>query len=167
MKNLILIGALIFSAAVSQAALPGGRGSNHITGILGFTQSAVNFGANYEHRMDTAMGFGGYFLYSGEEKDHGIRKNQTMSFGAMAPAHVLDDNRFDVYLAPGFGITAVKGITPDSDETVFGPSVKTGMLFKITSNVKAGIEHAYFTNWFNDKTSQAFEYTNAALSFMF
>jgi len=167
MKKLLLVGALLLSAIVSQAALPGSRGSSALTGLLGFTQSAVNFGVNYEHRLDSSMGFGGYFLYSGEEKDNGLNKNQTMSFGAMAPAHVLDDNRFDIYLAPGFGITMVKGITPQNDETVFGPSIKTGMLFKISSNVKAGIEYSYFTNWFNDKSGPSAEYTNAALSFGF
>lgn len=166
--KLLILGSFFFSAAVALAAPRGGNSNNDnfVTGILGFTQSAVNFGANYEHRFDS-FGAGGYFLYSGEEKDNGLGKNQTISFGANLPIHIFEDSRFDVSLAPGFGITQVKGISPQNDETIFGPSIKTGLFYKLTPTVKAGIDHSYFTNWFNDKTNSAVEYTNAAVSFTF
>ena len=161
MKKLILIGAMIFSTSAFAA-----RGEDALTGLLGFSQTAVNFGVNYEHGLNSTMGIGGYFFFSGEKKEN-AGKNQTMSFGAMAPAHILDDSNLNIYIAPGFGITMVKGISPQSDETVFGPSIKTGMLFKITSKVEAGVEHQYFTNWFNDKAQAYVEYTAAALRFGF
>ncbi|MEZ0392082.1 MAG: hypothetical protein ACAH59_07710 [Pseudobdellovibrionaceae bacterium] len=163
MKKRLLAAAFILSATTTQAATYGRE--NNVTALLGFTQTAMNFGANYERRLDT-MGVGGYFHFSSEEKDNQINR-QTMSFGAMAPAHVLDDNRFDIYLAPGFGVTMIKGVATENDETVFGPTIKTGMLFKFTPTVKAGIEHFYFTNWFNDKAQASGQYTNAALSFAF
>lgn len=167
MKNLILVTALLLTSVVSQAATYGSEQS--ITGIVGFTQSAPNFGANYERRIDNNMGVGGYFHFASEQKN-GFGKNQTMSFGAMAPMHLLDNSRADVYLAPGFGITMVKGITgtlvPD-DQTIFGPIWKVGAMFKMTSSVKLGLEQTHITNWFTDKLPSDMEYTNFAVNFAF
>ena len=137
---------------------------NNVKGIIGFSQSAVNFGADYEKRLN-GMGVGGYFLYSSEKKDAG--KNQTISIGAMAPAHVMDDHHLDVYIAPGFGITMVKGLSPQDDQTVFGPSVKTGILFKMTPAVQLGLDTIYLVNWFSDKVGPSVTYTNFAVNFGF
>lgn len=164
MKNLFLSSAVFLVSVVTHAATYGYGSANSLTGLIGFSQSAVSFGANYEHRLDT-MGVGGYFLYSGEQKDAG--KNQTISFGGLAPMHLLDDSRLDVYLAPGFGITMVKGISGQEDQTIFGPLWKIGAMFKMNSTVKVGLEQTNLVNWFSDKVSADVNYTNFAVNFAF
>ncbi len=163
MKKLILVGAILFAGA-AQAA------NNSITGLLGFQQSAVNFGVNYENRLDNAFGVGGFFHYSSEKKDNAF-KNQTMAFGAMAPAHLLDSSRLDAYVAPGFAVIMVKGYDgaaySKDDQTTFGPIWKMGVLFKLTATVKVGIEQTELVNWFSDKAAPGVSYTNAALNFSF
>jgi opacity protein-like surface antigen len=164
MKKLILVGAILIAGAAAQAA------NNSLTGLLGFSQSAVNFGVNYENRMETSYGLGGFFHYSSEKKENAA-KNQTMAFGAMAPVHLLDNSHFDAYLAPGFSVLMVKGFDrapySNDDQTTFGPAWKIGVLFKMTSNVKLGLEQTELINWFNDKAASQYVYTNAALNFSF
>ena len=163
MKKLFLVGAILFAGAAAQAA------NGSITGLLGFSQSAVNFGVNYENRLENAFGLGGFFHYSSEKKDN-AGKQQTMAFGAMAPAHLLDNARVDAYVAPGFGVIMVKGFDgafSRDDQTTFGPVWKMGVLFKMTSNVKVGLEQTELVNWFSDKVLPDASYTNAALNFSF
>lgn len=167
MKNLLLVAALVLTATISQAAPRGSNGTNSVTGVFGFAQSALNFGANFEHRVDSNMGVGGYFLLSSEKENDNIAKNQTLTFGGFMPLHFMNDSEVDLYLAPGFGVTMIKGIGRANDETVFGPSIHTGITFKLTSTVKAGIENVYLTNWFNDKAPYSVQYTNAVVNFGF
>jgi hypothetical protein len=168
MKKMLMVGAILLAAVVSNAASASSvysRGSNNITGLLGFTKAAVNFGVNYEHRVDT-IGFGGYFHYSSEKKDN-FANNQITSFGGIAPIHFLDDAHMDTYLAPGFGVHMIKGLGAQDDVTTFGPLWKLGALFKISNNVKVGLERTELVNWFTDKATADAVYTNAALSFAF
>jgi opacity protein-like surface antigen len=165
MKKLFLAGAILFAGFAAQASTNGS-----ITGLLGFSQSAVNFGVNYENRLDSAFGLGGFFHFSSEKKENAA-KQQTMAFGAMAPAHLLDNARFDAYVAPGFAVIMVKGYdgAPYSkdDQTTFGPIWKMGVMFRMSTNVKVGIEQTELINWFTDKASPQVSYTNAALEFSF
>jgi hypothetical protein len=165
MKQLVLI-ALLFSSTSAFAARSNAGGDNTARAILGFSQSAFALGADYEKHLDGSLGVGGYFLYSSEKKDNAA-KNQTISFGGMAPAHFFDDSHWDLFLAPGFGITMVKGIGGASDETAIGPSIKTGLQYKISPTMKLGLEHFYASNWFNDKVLPFLIYTNASLAFQF
>lgn len=169
MKQMFLATAFFLLGAASQAASYGYSsysGSNSLTGLLGFNSSAVTFGVNFENHSSGNIGLGGYFLYSAEKKEVGIP--QVTSFGGIAPVHFLDDARVNLYLAPGFGVHMIKGFGAGSEDvTTFGPLWKVGSLFKITSNVKAGIEHTQLVNWFSDKKAAQFDYTNAALSFAF
>jgi hypothetical protein len=162
-----MAGAIVFAAAVSQAAssYASSYSRDSITGLIGFNASAVNFGANYEHRVDNNLGVGGYFLYGSEKKDVGI--NQITSFGGIAPMHILDDARTNVYIAPGFGIHMIKGINGAEDVTTFGPLWKIGAMFKMTSAVKVGAEHTQLVNWFSDKAAGNANYTNIAVNFAF
>lgn len=166
MKRLIVASAVLLASVISHAATYGYGSADSATGLIGFSQAAVTFGANYEHRQD-ALGLGGYFLYSGEQKDGG--KNQVISFGGIAPMHLLDDSRLDVYLAPGFGISMIKGISPQSDQTIFGPVWKIGALFKMTPEVKIGLEQMTLVNWFSDQPhiGSAAMFTNFAVNFAF
>ncbi len=172
MKKMIMVGAILLAAAVSQAAsLSSSRygSSDEVTGLIGFTKSAVNFGVNYEHRLESNLGVGGYFLYSSEHKEGLTGNNQLTSFGAILPAHLIDDHKLDVYLAPGFGIFMVKGLSNfnQDDQTTFGPLWKMGFQYKVASNVKVGLERTEIVNWFTDKLAGNYDYTNFAISFGF
>jgi hypothetical protein len=162
MKKLILAAAILFAGA-AQAA------NGSITGLLGFSQSALNFGVNYENRLESTFGVGGFFHYSSEKKD--AFKNQTMAFGAMAPAHLLDSSRLDAYVAPGFAVLMIKGFDTSAygkdDQTTFGPIWKMGVLFKMSPTLKVGLEQTEIINWFTDKAAPQGSYTNAALNFSF
>jgi hypothetical protein len=162
MKKLLVMGAIFCAAVTSQASLYGSRDT--LAGQIGFSQAAVGFGAEYEHRLDT-MGVGGYFNYSSEEKT--AVKNQLMSFGGIAPIHLLDDTKLDVSIAPGFGITMVKGINGAEDQTVFGPLWKLSTYFKMNSSVKVGIQHTQLVNWFSNKLPANTNYTNFSVAFAF
>lgn len=168
MKMRILSASMILAAflATSAQAQPRG-GSNNVRGILGFNHGALNIGADYENRVDNTFGFGGYFHLSTEKKNDTIAKNQTISFGAIAPAHLLDDNRFDVFLAPGAAITMVKGINGASDETVIGPVLKTGVLYKASRTVHVGLQTLFLSNWFSEKAASNLTYADLAVGMTF
>ncbi len=163
MKNILITAAILLTATLSQAAYYSSSKST-VTGIIGFASGAVNFGANYEHHID-AMGVGGYFNYNSEEKTSG--RNQIVSFGALAPLHLLDDSKYDVTVAPGFGISMVKGLPGNDDQTVFGPLWKISTFFKMTSTIKIGLEHTELVNWFSNKVAADIRYTSFAVGFAF
>ena len=164
MKNVFLIGALIGSLGFISSARA--DETNNVRGILGFSQGALTFGADYERRLDSVLGVGGYFQFSSEQKDN-VSKNQTISFGALAPLHLLDDARFDVFMAPGVGITMVKGLYGANDETMIGPMMKTDLQYKFTPGVRAGLEYVYLANWFSTKLPASYRFTNAVVTFIF
>lgn len=138
------------------------------TALIGFSQSSLGFGANYENKISQTLGLGGYFLYSSEKKD--ASKNQVISFGGAATAHLIDNNDFEVTMGPGFGIIMVKGQTGTlsaDDQTTFGPSWKMGFLFKTKTQLKLGLEQTELVNWFSEKAPGHFSFTNFALNFQF
>ena len=163
MSKWILVMALVFEFGFLASARA--DESNNVRGILGFSQGALTFGADYERRLDSVFGVGGYFQFSSEQKDAG--KNQTMSFGALAPLHLLDDSRFDVFMAPGLGITMVKGLYGINDETMIGPMMKSDLQYKFTPTLRAGLEYVYLANWFSTKLPSFYSYTNAIMTFIF
>ena len=86
---------------------------------------------------------GAYFLHSSENKNAG--KHQVISFGGMLPVHMVDTYDLDLYLAPGFGIHMIKGLNNGAsgeDQTTFGPMWKIGFLYKVSSNVRIGLEQS-------------------------
>lgn len=164
--KLAVISLIISLQAFSSLALAGDKS---VTGLLGFSQSALTIGANFENKMDQYIGVGGYFLHSSEKKDN-ASKQQVMSFGATATGHIIDNSQLDVYLAPGFGVIMIKGLTGSisgDDQTTFGPIWKMGFLFKATPTVKVGIEQTELVNWFSDKAYAQVSLTNAAVNFSF
>lgn len=144
-------------------------GEKSVTGLLGFSQSALNIGANFENKIEQNLGVGGYFIHSSEKKEN-AGKQQVMSFGATATGHFIDNSTLNAYLAPGFGVMMVKGLSGSisgDDQTTFGPIWKIGFLFKATANIRAGIERTELVNWFSDKAYPNAVFTNAAINFSF
>lgn len=163
MKKIMMLAAALMLTAYAHTA---SAADNTIRPILGFKSSAANFGVDYEKRMNHDMGWGAYFMYGSEHKDNNAT-NQVVSLGVMAPIHVVDNGALDLYIAPGFGIAMVKGISPQDDETTLGPSYKLGAEWKFTSTVKAGVQYMTVYNWFTDKAAAEFRYASASVGIAF
>ncbi len=164
MKKIILVASMIF-ASMSFAQ----RGSgNELNLNLGFTAGAANLGAAYEMNKSDVLSWGGYFFMQSEKDDANVY--QTMAFGALMKAHLVQRGDVDAYIAPGFGITMINDYPTgrnEDDKTVFGPSMRIGAQYNLNSTTKLGIERILFTNWFDDEAPSSVEYTSAVLGFEF
>ena len=159
----IVFGTFLLTSFATQTGL---AGEKSVTALVGFSQSAFSMGANYENRISNQLGFGGYFLHSSEKTD--ANKNQVISFGAFANAHVIENSDFELYLGPGFGIHMVKGqrgTLAADDQTTFGPAWKMGFLLKAGPNLHLGLEQTELVNWFSEKAPGHFSLTNFAIHF--
>src|SRR5690606_16509290 len=162
-KGLLFLGVFLLST-VSYG--------NTLTGLLGFAQGAFNVGANFQARGSSAMNFGGYFHLSTEKADDNkanrIDNHQTMSFGGLAFMNLGDTSDMTVYIAPGAGITTVKGIKNaviKDDQTIIGPIWKIGAFMRLSYGMKIGLEQTQIVNWFTDKVYPTATYTNVGLIF--
>lgn len=163
MKKLMMLAAALMLTGYAHMA---SAADNTIRPILGFKSSAVNFGVDYEKRMNHDMGWGGYFSYGSEHKDNNAT-NQVVAFGVMAPIHLLDNGSLDTYIAPGFGIAMVKGLAGADDETTLGPSMKLGAEWKFSPTLKGGVQYMQIYNWFTDKAASQYNYASASLAIAF
>lgn len=158
------LGAVVFMLGMVSVA----NAQNTVTPLLGFSQGAVNFGANFEHQLDAGTGIGGYFHYASKDDSPGVGKPQVISFGGYMPIHFTPSNGyFDTYIGPGFGLNMVDYGGAANDETVVGPSIKLGFMYRLNSTMKVGLDHLHIVNWFTDKAPASFAFTNAAMSFEF
>lgn len=142
-----------------------------VTGHLGMLAGAIHIGADY-NKITSGSGIGGYFFYQTEKKSNGVAvANQVMSFGGTYKVVVADDRQYSAYIAPGFGIHMAKeaGIPnattgKQSDETLIGPVLKIGALYKVNPGFSIGLERKAITNWFSDSVymNEAAYYTVAA-----
>ena len=133
----------IFLFLVSYSTLSASEHS--LNPLLGFRQGNISFGADYEFRFSERVGFGGQF-YLGTDDD----KNAVaglMSFGANVKIH-FPVSTFDFYVGPGFGLTNVD--MPGNDESLLGPTLKLGALYKLSSTVAVGLEYMGIYNWSSD-----------------
>ena len=139
---------------------------------LGFSASGVHAGIDY-NKMSSGSGLGGYFFYQAEKKSNNvIVMNQVMSFGGTYKVVVAENKMSSAYISPGFGIHMAKEASlpnattgKQSDETLIGPVMKIGALYKAKPNFSIGIERMAITNWFNDSVylSEASYYSVAAV----
>lgn len=142
-----------------------------VIGHIGMLASAIHIGADY-NKMTSGSGIGGYFFYQTEKKSNNVAvANQVMSFGGTYKVVVADDRQYSAYVAPGFGIHMAKeaGIPnattgKQSDETLIGPILKIGALYKVNPGFSIGLERKSITNWFSDSVyfNEAAYYTVAA-----
>lgn len=122
----------------------------YLQGFLGFNSGAVNFGVDYEQKKSETFGVGAYFLYGSDDED--LLVPQTMNVGAMIRFHIINDDKFDVSIAPGFGVVLAE-FPGDTDETILGPSMKLGFLYKLSNGHAIGLEYFETYNWLNDDVS--------------
>lgn len=163
MKNLLGLIAVLAITAGSISANAQMRGSNLVRGILGFSSSALNIGADYEMKHSGSINLGGYFFLGTDDKDNGVP--QVLAVGVFAPVHFLSEDLVDLYFAPGAGFAKIDNNV--HDKTTFGPSVKLGADFKVAPRVKVGLQYMVITNWMSDKLDSQYSYTNAAVAFSF
>lgn len=155
MKKSFLSAVLLLTSFAAQAQDP----DSYMQAVLGFESGGVNIGFDYESRaVGSNAGYGGYFLFS-SEKD-GVSA-QVMSFGAMSKIHLLDDRKFDISIAPGFGISLIE-LGP-AEETILGPVLKFGLLYKFSEKVAFGGEMFKAYNWLSDEFGGSLDYFNLAL----
>ncbi len=166
---------MVFSAQAQKPATKASASSytnewsqeQSVTGNLGFTNSAINIGATYEKNIDN-VGMGGYFFLQTDKEKNGTKiVRQTTSLGGIIKLHLMNNSKFDAYLAPGFGIHMFKDVDDNgkkSDKTTFGPMAKIGGMLKITPTVAGGIERSAFANWFDENSPSSVEYWSAVIS---
>ena len=175
MKKLALLLVLCPMMAMAQAKTRSyaSTGASEVGVGLGFTKGAFNIGAQYEKRNE-GLGYGGYFFFQADKEKSGAKiVNQVMSLGGQMKAHVLNTNRVDAYLAPGFGLHMIKDV-PDAsatsgktDVTAFGPTMRIGVLLPISATMKVGLDRLEIWNWFDEKAPSAFAYYSATMAFEF
>jgi len=165
MKKLMMLAALTSALLLTGSAHMAVAADNTIRPILGFNQSAIDLGVDYEKRVSHDMGWGAYFFYGAEDKP---TVHQVTALGAMAPIYLLDNGSLDAYVAPGFGLAMVKGIGTESDETTVGPSFKLGAEWRFSPTLKGGVQYFEVYNWFTDKTApSSMKYASASLAIAF
>ncbi len=143
---------------------------------LGFTAGGAHLGLDY-NKMSSGSGIGGYFFYQTEKKSNNvIVVNQVMSFGGTYKVVVAENKMSSAYISPGFGVHMAKEASlpnattgKQSDETLIGPVMKIGALYKAKPNFSIGIERTALSNWFNDSVlfSSDVSYYSVAAVFNF
>ncbi|MFN7727868.1 MAG: hypothetical protein ACK5P7_01795 [Bdellovibrio sp.] len=170
---LLLVFCPLMASAQGKNRSYASTGASEVGVGLGFTKGAFNIAAQYEKRSD-GLGHGGYFFFQADKEKNGSKSvNQVMSFGGQMKAHVLNTNRVDAYLAPGFGLHMIKDV-PDAsassgktDVTAFGPTLRIGVLLPISPTMKVGLDRLELWNWFDEKASSAYAFYSATMAFDF
>lgn len=126
-----------------------------ISGKLGMSAGALNFGVDYiNNRSD--YGYGGYlFVQSSRDRNASPVVNGVTALGGLFKLVLVDKSSIKAYIAPGVGITMVKdgsvnGFGRRSDETVIGTSMRIGVQLIRDRNFSIGIEQLHLSNWLND-----------------
>lgn len=137
-----------------------------VTGYLGFGQGALNIGADFESAMNSDVGVGGYFMLFTDAENNNVNiRPQVITFGGQAKVHYRTGD-WDLYGAPGFGITMVDN--NNNDETTIGPSMRFGVLYSFTPRLSVGLEHVTLFNWFSKQAGfESLESSNAAIRMNF
>lgn len=150
----------------AQAQVPAATFSpkSSFRGLLGFDRGAFNLGGEYESRTSLVRAVGGYFFYQSEDKTNGI--SGVMAAGGFVPLHLLGNNRYDAYIAPGFGLAMIKNMA-GQNETTFGPSLKIGAEYRQSVTTSFGLQFANYYNWFSSKAAQGISSTSATATFVF
>jgi hypothetical protein len=139
--------ATVKSAPAASAGAPTESSMNNNVGVTLAFPNSIAIGVDYEHKMENALGVGGYFKFIGKQ-DSGTTHPGIMAIGVQGAAH-YDSGPFDLYIAPGFGIIVIDAVGSGQDKTTVGPRLATGVLYQITPMIAAGFEHSFYYAWFD------------------
>ena len=163
MKKLLLISALfvaIVAQAKAQHAPASISGENIIGGNVGMDSGAFNVGVTYDSGTRTGDVGGSFFLQTEKKKNGVAIVNQVMSFGPHININVYENNSWIVDLRPGVNITILHDVGPTNDDrTVFGPSFRWGVAYRLKSGWEIGAERLELWNWFDDEAANTVAYT--------
>jgi opacity protein-like surface antigen len=160
--------ATTYTTTTTAVPITYSSGQNELTANVGFQSGAINLGATYA-QMSGGTGFGGYFLLQTEKTSAAV--NQAIALGGLYKINVIDTSKAVFYAAPGAGLAMIKvpssSGTGTDDKTVFGPSLKLGVQFKVSPTFAIGVENMLISNWFEDKAPAGFEIVTVAMSFVY
>ena len=120
---------------------------NNIGVAISFPNSPA-IGIDYERRVQSALGIGGYFKFYAKDDSATKPHNGFLALGAQASAH-YDSGPWDLFISPGFGIVAVDAVGTSKNKTTFGPRLATGVLYQLTPMFALGFEHSFYYAWFD------------------
>lgn len=149
-----------FQSRMGGARNPNNIAENNIKISLGLDQGAINLGAEYESRSG-ANGLSGYFLLATEKITTG--KPQIMTFGGGMPIYFYDNKTNSLFITPGLGLNMIK--VGNTTEMTFGPQIKLGTGYRLSPNLRLGLEHFIITNALNEKAGGSQHFTNFLISF--
>lgn len=135
-------------ALIAVAGLTANAAFNEITPKLGFWNSTLNTGVDFNHMYSNTAGFGGYLFLQTESTSNSVPA--VTALGANMKFMIWTDNTFNFYVSPGFGILMMKDAAGDN-QTGIGPSLKIGSQYWINNTMAIGLERNAFANWFNNK----------------
>jgi hypothetical protein len=160
MRKLLVAAAFLAMTAGTISAQAQDRS---LRALLGFDRGAIHLGADFEMKQSNLHGLGGYFFFQTDDEDNGVAS--VMALGANIPIHLLNHSTLDAYIAPGFGIAMYElGLV---DETLFGPSVKIGVDYKVAPTTKVGVQYSKYYNWMSDEVDSNLEFASASITFGF
>jgi len=167
-KKFFVVACLLVSS-VSFAQRPArsvsSYGENSASISLGMTSSALNIGGRMEFGAEQGA-LGGYIFLQTEQKDAAV--NQVLTFGGHSLIKLVDAANVNAYIAPGVGVSMVKGLEGQDDKTVVGPSFRYGGQIKLPHGAGSlGIERLEIWNWFDSKSVSNAAFTSAVYSFTF
>lgn len=148
----LLIGVVLFAASAVAAddydEASYSRSNSAVLVNASFTKGGFGLGADYEYAYHSTYGIGGYTRFYQKDEDEGA--NGLFSFGAFVRPH-FHRRSWNLYVAPGFGVTMVDPAAKNADsETVFGPAIMYGLLFKFSKQMAFGVENMKIYSWFGD-----------------
>jgi len=154
--------------AKAQPQEPGMFRAKAVTGVtennlkiaLGLDRGAVNLGAEYEARKGNS-GYSGYVLLATEKLP--VQKPQIMIFGAGMPIYVFDNRAAVVSITPGFGVNMIRFF--NTNETTFGAQLRLSGSYRLSHNLRVGLEHMILTNWVNERAPGDFTLTQMLFTF--
>lgn len=141
------------TATTTRTVAPPAPGERHGQFHFGLGAGAPNVGFDYLLKLEPNVEAGGYLLYMGyKEKDGVPVRGGLFGVGAVAKVHYVTGD-WDMYIAPGFGLAALKYSIASSEqtETTVGPIFRTGVLKKMSERISAGLEAGFVYNMFNQE----------------
>lgn len=128
--------ASVFNSELNYA----NRDHNLVAGV-GFNGGGVGLGVDYEYMLHRDFGFGGMArFYTGG--DNG--QPEVISFGGFYKAHI-PVRSWEIYVAPGLGITRIKIDNVDGDVTLT-PMFAIGTMMTVTQGLNIGVENLNIIN---------------------
>lgn len=151
-KGLMVLITMFSTTAFAQYS---SYNSAEISGKLGMTAGAFNFGVDYVQPKGD-YGFGGYlFMQMAKDQNTTTLVSGVTALGAMVKLVLVEKSSIKAYVAPGVGIAMIKDGSVNafgrkSDETVIGTTFKMGVQFVKSQGFSIGLERMQFSNWLND-----------------